>query len=411
MSVDTTVRTVVTGVGVAAPNGMGTEAYWSATLAGRSGIAPTTRYDAAGYPLQLAGEVTDFEPEQHIPSRLIPQTDHGTRLSLYAADEALRDSTLDPGQLDPYGMGVATASSMGGFEFGQRELQNLWSKGGRFVSAYQSFAWFYAVNTGQISIRHGLRGSSNTVVTDAAGGLDAVGNARRQIRKGTTAMLTGGVDGALCPLGYAGQFSSGALSTGSDADRAFLPFADDAPGQVPGEGGAFLVLEDAASARRRGARSYGEIAGYAATFDPGPLPSGQEGAGLVRAIRRALRDAGTAAEDVDVVFADAAGVPDLDRAESRALAEVFGPGGVPVTAPKSMTGRLFAGGASLDLATALLALRDGAIPHTANVSRPGSGHPIDLVTGEPREADLRCALVVARGRGGFNAAAVVRRDA
>ncbi|MEV0119118.1 ketosynthase chain-length factor [Streptomyces sp. NPDC050844] len=410
MSVDTTVRTVVTGVGVAAPNGMGTEAYWAATLAGRNGIAPTTRYDAAGYPLRLAGEVPGFEAAEHIPSRLIPQTDHATRLSLYAADEALRDSALDPARLPPYAMGVVTASSMGGFEFGQRELQNLWSKGGRFVSAYQSFAWFYAVNTGQISIRHGLRGSSNTVVTDAAGGLDAVGTARRQIRKGSTAMLTGGVDGALCPLGFAGQFSSGALSTAGEADRAFLPFADDAPGQVPGEGGAFLVLEDAASAQRRGTRIYGELAGYAATFDPGPLPSEQAATGLVRAIRRALHDAGTAADDVDVVFADAAGVPDLDRAESGALAEVFGPGGVPVTAPKSMTGRLFAGGASLDLATALLALRDGTIPHTANVSRPGPGHPIDLVTGEPREADLRCALVVARGRGGFNAAAVVRRD-
>ncbi|MEY7979480.1 ketosynthase chain-length factor [Streptomyces pilosus] len=404
------VRTVVTGVGVAAPNGIGAEAYWAATLAGRSGIAPTTRYDAAGYPLRLAGEVPAFDPEQHIPSRLIPQTDHGTRLSLYAADEALRDSALDPARLAPYGMGVATASSMGGFEFGQRELQNLWSKGGRFVSAYQSFAWFYAVNTGQISIRHGLKGSSNTVVTDAAGGLDALGNARRQIRKGTTAMLSGGVDGALCPLGVAGQLSSGAMSTGDRADRAFLPFADDAPGQVPGEGGAFLVLEDAASAQRRGARSYGELAGYAATFDPGPPPPGGAATGLVRAIRGALRDAGMAAADVDVVFADAAGVPDLDRAESQALGEVFGPGGVPVTAPKSMTGRLFAGGASLDLATALLALRDGVIPHTANVSRPGKGHPIDLVTREPREADLRSALVVARGRGGFNAAAVVRRD-
>ncbi|MFF3505746.1 ketosynthase chain-length factor [Streptomyces sp. NPDC003247] len=411
MSGTGTARAVVTGIGVAAPNGLGTEAYWAATLAGRSGIAPTTRYDAAGYPLRLAGEVPGFEPERHIPSRLVPQTDHSTRLSLYAADEALRDSGLDPAELSPYGMGVATASSMGGFEFGQRELQNLWSKGGRFVSAYQSFAWFYAVNTGQISIRHGLRGSSNTVVTDAAGGLDAVGNARRQIRRGTTAMLTGGVDGALCPLGLAGHLSSGAMSTGGPADRAYLPFAEDASGQVPGEGGAFLVLEDAASAGRRGVRGYGELAGYAATFDPGPDPAGPAATGLVRAIRGALRDAGAHADDVDAVFADAAGVPELDRAESRALAEVFGPGGVPVTAPKTMTGRLFAGGASLDLATALLALRDGTIPHTANVPHPGPGHPIDLVTGEPRAADLRCALVVARGRGGFNAAAVVRRAA
>ncbi|MFE0427296.1 hypothetical protein [Streptomyces sp. NPDC058953] len=190
-----------------------------------------------------------------------------------------------------------------------------------------------------------------------------------------------------------------------------MPFADGAPGQVPGEGGAFLVLEDAASAARRGARIYGEIAGYRATFDPGPDPTAPGATGLVRAVRGALHDADALPADIDVVFADAAGVPGLDRAESRALAEVFGPGGVPVTAPKSMTGRLFAGGASLDLATALLALRDGVIPYTANVPGPGRGHHIDLVTGETRRADLRCALVVARGRGGFNAAVVVRRSA
>ncbi|MEU5159734.1 ketosynthase chain-length factor [Streptomyces sp. NPDC020875] len=405
-----TVRAVVTGIGVAAPNGLGTAAYWAATLAGRGGIAPTTRYDTAGYPLRLAGEVPGFDPGEHIPSRLLPQTDHHTRLSLFTADEALRDSGLDPAALPAYGMGVATASTMGGFEFGQRELQNLWSKGGRFVSAYQSFAWFYAVNTGQISIRHGLRGSSATLVTDAAGGLDAVGDARRRIRRGTTAMLTGGVDGALCPLGLAGQLSAGTMTTGGHrADRAYLPFADGAPGQVPGEGGAFLVLEDAESAARRGARIYGEIAGYRATFDPGPDPAGPGATGLVRAVRGALRDAGVRPADIGVVFADAAGVPELDRAESRAVAEVFGSGGVPVTAPKSMTGRLFAGGAALDLATALLALRDGVIPYTANVAGPGPDHPIDLVTGEPRRADLRYALVVARGRGGFNAAVVVRR--
>ncbi|MCQ4044537.1 ketosynthase chain-length factor [Streptantibioticus rubrisoli] len=402
-----TASAVVTGLGVVAPNGMDTEAYWTAVLDGRSAIAPITRFDASRYPVSLAGEVRDFTAKDHIPSRLLPQTDHMTRLSLYAADKALADSQVDLGGLPEFAAGVSSASTMGGFEFGQRELENLWSKGGQFVSAYQSFAWFYAVNTGQVSIRHGLRGPGSALVTDQAGGLDAVGNARRQIRKGATLMVTGGVDGALCPLGLVGQLTSGELSTSTDPARAYLPFSADADGHVPGEGGAYLVLEEAAAARRRGARVYGELAGYAATFDPGT--DGTPRTGLERAIRRALDDAQVRPEQIDVVFADAAAVPDLDRAEAEALAAVFGPRAVPVTAPKNTTGRLYAGGASLDLATALLSIRDGVIPRTPNVEACAPDHPIDLVVGEPRTADIGRALVVARGRGGFNAAAVVRR--
>ncbi|MGW0707280.1 ketosynthase chain-length factor [Streptomyces sp. NPDC002643] len=401
----TATRPVITGIGVAAPTGLGADAHWSAVVEGANGIAEITRFDASGYPVRLAGEVPGFEAGEHIPSRLLPQTDHMTRLALYTADAALKDSGLDLAALPPYAAGVASASSMGGFEFGQRELQNLWSKGGQFVSAYQSFAWFYAVNTGQISIRHGLKGPSGAVVTDQAGGLDAIGHARRQIRKGTTVMLAGGVDGALCPLGLAGQLASGRLSTEDRPDRAYLPFDEAASGHVPGEGGAYLVLEDPVSAEERGARVYGRLAGYAATFDP--HPGDPEADGLERAIRTALADADLAPDAVAVVLADAAGVPRADRAEAAALAAVFGPRGVPVAVPKAQTGRLYAGGAALDLVSALLALRDGSVPPTAHITSVAADCPVDLVTGEARPLTGDAALVLARGEGGFNAAAVV----
>ncbi|MBT2415276.1 ketosynthase chain-length factor [Streptomyces sp. ISL-12] len=401
----TATRPVITGIGVAAPTGLGADAHWAAIVEGANGIAEITRFDASGYPVRLAGEVPGFEAAEHIPSRLLPQTDHMTRLALYAADEALKDSGLDLAALAPYEAGVSSASSMGGFEFGQRELQNLWSKGGQFVSAYQSFAWFYAVNTGQISIRHGLKGPSSAVVTDQAGGLDAIGHARRQIRKGTKVMLAGGVDGALCPLGLAGQLASGRLSTEARPDRAYLPFDEAASGHVPGEGGAYVVLEDPASAEERGARVYGELAGYAATFDPDPLDP--EADGLERAIRAALKDAGCAPDAVAVVFADAAGVPEADRAEAAALAAVFGARRVQVAVPKAQTGRLYAGGAALDLVSALLALRDRRVPPTVNVTSVAADCPVDLVTGEARPLTGDAALVLARGEGGFNAAAVV----
>jgi minimal PKS chain-length factor (CLF/KS beta) len=399
-------RPIVTGLGVTAPTGLGVDAYWAATLAGHNGIGHIERFDPDVYPSLLAGEVPGFDPAALLPGRLLPQTDHMTRLALVAADWALADAGVDPETLPEYGMGVSTASASGGFEFGQRELQHLWSKGGQYVSAYQSFAWFYAVNTGQISIRHGMRGPSAVVVSDQAGGLDALAQARRGLRDGAVLMVAGGVDASLCPWGWAAQMASGQLSQRRDPDRAYLPFDANACGFVPGEGGAILVLEAAESASRRGVSGYGEIAGYAATFDPHP-DTGRPPR-LRQAIELAIADAGLTAADIDVVFADAAAVPELDRSEAEAITAVFGAGGIPVTAPKTSTGRLYSGGASLDVAAALLALRDGVIPPTINVTAAPE-YELDLVTRHLRRKAIRTALVLARGHGGFNSAMVLRR--
>ncbi|WP_433266471.1 ketosynthase chain-length factor [Micromonospora vinacea] len=397
--------TVVTGVGVAAPNGLGRDAFWAATVAGVGGIGPISRFDPSGYPAQLAGEVPGYEAADHIPSRLMAQTDHMTRLSLTAAQWALADASVDPSALPEFGMGVVTASASGGFEFGHRELEKLWSKGSEHVSAYQSFAWFYAVNTGQISIRHGMRGPTGVLVTEQAGGLDAVAQARRQVRKGVQLVMTGGVDASLCPWGWTAQLANGLLSTGRDPATAFLPFDANASGYVPGEGGAILVLEDEHAAARRGAAVYGVIAGYGATFDPRP-GSGRP-PGLRRAAEMALSDAGLTPADIDVVFADGAGVAELDRVEAEAITAVFGARGVPVTVPKTMTGRLYSGGAALDLVSALLSIRHGVIPPTTNIRQPAEGLHLDLVRDVARETPVRAALVLARGYGGFNAAMVV----
>ncbi|MFB8211068.1 beta-ketoacyl synthase N-terminal-like domain-containing protein [Streptomyces sp. NPDC056010] len=400
-----TATAAVTGIGIAAPGGVGTETWWSAVLRGHRAIGPVTRFDASGYPAVLAGEVTGFEDAAHVPAKLLPQTDRVTRLALAAAAEAITDADIDPSALPEYGMGVVTANGAGGFEFGQRELQELWSKGSRYVGAFQSFAWFYAANSGQISIRHGLRGPSGVVVSEQAGGLDAMAQARRQLRKGGRAVLTGGFDATLCPWGFTAQLAAGGLSTRRDPADAYLPFSADASGHVVGEGGALLVVEDGDAAHARGARVLGTVEGCAATFDPAP---GRGAPRLLDAARLALADAGVDAADVDVVFADAAGDRDADRAEAAALTALFGPYGVPVTAPKSLFGRLGSGGSALDLAAALLALRDQVVPPGAPVGRLADDCPVDLVTGAPRPARLRHALVLARGRGGFNAAAVVR---
>jgi act minimal PKS chain-length factor (CLF/KS beta) len=398
---------VFTGLGVMAPNGQSTEEFWTATLEQRSGIGPLERFDARGYPSRLAGQIRDFKAAQALPGRLLPQTDRVTRLALVAAQAAIEDSGIDLESVPDLDMGVISSNAHGGFEFTHREIQKLWTKGPESVSVYESFAWFCAANTGQISIRHGMRGSGSVLVADQSGGLDALALARRTIRRGTPLTIAGGVESSYDPWGWVSHLATGRISEADDPQRAFLPFDTAASGYVPGEGGAYLILQDAQAAREReGACVYGELAGHAATFDPRP-GSGRPPA-LAAAIRGALKDARITPAEVDVVFADASGVPELDRVEADALAALFGPCGVPVSAPKALTGRLYAGGAPLDVVAALLSLRDQIIPATAHVTDVPDEYRLDLVTGRPRRAELHTALVVARGNGGYNSAMVVR---
>jgi act minimal PKS chain-length factor (CLF/KS beta) len=398
-----TAPALVTGVAAIAANGTDTETWWRATLDGVSGIRPLSRFDAAGYPLRLAGEAVDFVAADHVEGRLIAQTDRWTQFALAAGDRALADADLDPAELPAYQLAVVTASSSGGNEFGQLEIENLWRRGPEYVGPYQSIAWFYAATTGQLSIRHGMKGECGVVVAEQAGGLDSIGQARRVLRRGARAVLTGGTEAPIGPYATTCQLASGLLSESTDPQRAYLPFQPEAAGHVPGEGGAILVLESAGSVRdRRPPRRYGEIAGYAATFAPTP----DTRPALRRAIERALADAMLYPHEIDVVFADAAAVPDRDAEEAAVLVELFGPYGVPVTAPKTLVGRLYAGGSALDVAAALLAIRDDVVPPT-----PGPDaapyYELDLVT-TARERQVRTALVLARGYGGFTSALVVR---
>ena len=398
---------VITGLGVLAPNGADNEAFWAATLDGKSGIDRISRFDPTGYPVTLSGELTGFDPAEHVPSRLLVETSMMSHLALAAARMAVEDAALNLAELPEYEIGVVTANATGGVEFGQRELQSLWSGGPNDVSAYMSIAWFFAATTGQLSIRHKLRGHCGVVVSEQAGGLDALGHARRLLRDGHRAVLAGGTESAMSPAGMVAQMPGERLSRRADPAQAYLPFSADATGFVAGEGGAILVLEDPVSAAERGApHRYGEIAGYAATFDPRP-GSGRP-ATLRQAAERALADADMAPSEVDVVFADASGIPEQDRLEAEAITAVFGPYGVPVTAPKTMTGRIYAGAGALDVASAVLAIRDGVIPPTINVTEPHPAYRIDLVRDRARPAPVRNALVLGRGHGGFNAALVVR---
>lgn len=387
---------IIAGLGIIAPTGNTVEEYWEATLAGTNGIDELTRFDTTDYPSSLAGEITDFDAHALIPSKLMPQTDSMTRYALYAADRAVEDSHTTLEDLDPYDVGVFTSASGGAVEFGQRELQNLWAKGKEFVSAYQSFAWFYAVNTGQISIKNKTKGPSGVILSEQSGGLDAIAWADRKISRGLHYALCGGVDSALSPWGYVPQIASGRMTTSRNPSNAYQPFGTDASGYVTGEGGAILALTSPEEDLHEG-DYYGRIIGHSSTFGEGPNA-------LEACITQALGRAHLSPAHIDVIFADAAGVAAEDRAEALAITRVFGIEGPPVTMPKTSTGRLLAGAGALDAATACLALRHQIIPPSRC---DYSLHAPFVVITEPTRAELSHALIIARGFGGFNSVLII----
>ncbi|MER7660809.1 MULTISPECIES: ketosynthase chain-length factor [unclassified Streptomyces] len=402
-------RTVVTGIGVIAPNGVGADVFWKATQEGISVLDRVTREGCGELPLRVAGEVRGLDPATMVEGRYLVQTDRFTHFAMAAADLALEDARLGRADYEdePYDVGVVTAAGSGGGEFGQRELQRLWGQGSRYVGPYQSIAWFYAASTGQISIRGGFKGPCGVVASDEAGGLDAFAHAAGAVARGTNAVVVGSAEAPLAPYSVVCQLGYQDLSTSDDPARAYRPFTSDACGFVPAEGGAMLVVEEESAALRRGVQPRAYVAGHGATFT-GPSRWKESREGLAMSIRGALERAGCAPEEIDVVFADALGVPEADRAEALAIADALGAHGrrVPVTAPKTGIGRAYCGGPVLDVATAVLAMEHGVVPPTPGVF--DVCHDIDVVTGKARRTPLRTALVLSRGLMGSNAALVVR---
>ncbi|WP_328506613.1 beta-ketoacyl synthase N-terminal-like domain-containing protein [Streptomyces sp. NBC_00391] len=402
-------RAAVTGIGVVAPNGTSTATFWKSTREGISVLDRVTREGCEHLPLRVAGEVRDFDPPSAVEERYLVQTDRFTHFAMAAADQALDDARLHRPETDaaPFSVGVVTAAGSGGGEFGQRELQQLWSKGSRFVGPYQSIAWFYAASTGQISIRRGFKGPCGVIASDEAGGLDALAHAARAVRRGTDVMVAGATEAPLAPYSVVCQLGYEELSAVDDPDRAYRPFTAAACGFVPAEGGAMLVVEAEGTARERGAPVRALLAGHAATFT-GASRWEESREGLAEAIRVALEEAGCAPEEIDVVFADALGVPAADRAEALAITDALGAHGtrVPVTAPKTAIGRGNGAAAVLDVAAAVLSMEHGVIPPTPNVF--DVCHDLDLVTTRARAVESRTALVLSRGLMGSNSALVLR---
>ena len=406
-------RAVVTGLGVIAPNGTGREAFWQSSLRGESWIRPLQRVESGTAFRPRVGEVLDFTATDHLPPRIVKQTDRSVHLAFACCRLAMEDSRLDLSREDPAGVGVLFSNLFGGMEFAEPELYVSTFEGPSRVSAYQAIAWFFAAAQGQWTITNELQGYAKTVAGDRAGGLQALGLAAAAVEsEECRVVFAGGFEAPLAPFAYRCHESSGLLA-GEPADPLwpYRPFDMARSGLVLGEGSGILLIEDRAHAEARRAPIYAELAGFASTFDAGPPSTrGREGEGLARCVDLALVDAGVAPDEVDYVSLEGLARETEDHAEAAALEQTFGEATrrIPVSAPKAMIGHTLAAAGAIDAIWTSLMIREQVVLPTVGLFRTDPECRLAFVQHRPRAARVRTAVCCCRGFGGLNAALVLR---
>ncbi len=407
-------RVVVTGLGCVTPLGIDVEGSWKNCLAGRSGVGPITKFDAAGLKTQIAAEVKGFDPSEYMDRREVKKMDTFIQYAVAAARMAVADAGLEIGEAEAERVGVSIGAGLGGLPGIEAQHKVLLESGPRRVSPFFIPMVIANLAPGYVAIQTGAKGPNLSIVTACATGSHSIGEAWHAIRRGDAdVMLAGGVESTITPLAVAGFNAMRALSTRNDEpERASRPFDKDRDGFVMGEGGAVLILEELERARARGAEIYAELAGYGATCDAyhitAPDPQGD---GAARCMEAALRSAGLAPDGLDYINAHGTSTPFNDYYETLAIKRVFGHHAkrLWVSSTKSMTGHLLGAAGSVEAAFSVLALRDQVAPPTINYDTPDPGCDLDYVPNEAREGRIRTALSNSFGFGGTNASLLFRR--
>ena len=406
-------RVVVTGLGLVTPLAIGTKETWEAALAGKSGVGQITRFDAKDLPSHIAGEVKNFDAGQFMDKKEARRNDLFIQFGLAATKLALQDAGLP---LDkPLGerCGVIVGSGMGGLSTLEETHITAVEKGHRRVNPFFIPSIIVNLVGGQISIKYGAAGVNYAPVSACATGNHAIGESLRHLQHGDVdMMISGGAEATITLLGISGFTAARALSERNDAPaRASRPFDKDRDGFVPGEGAGILILEELEHARRRGARIYAELTGYAATADAFHItqPSGD---GAQRAMRMCLDDAGLRPEQVQYVNAHGTSTPVGDVAEVKAIKNVFGgwaKEGLMVSSTKSMTGHLLGAAGGVEAAFSVLAIRHGVVPPTINIDNQDPECDLDVVPNQAREVPIKVAVSNSFGFGGTNAVVAFQR--
>lgn len=407
-------RAVVTGLGVVSPIGSTVARYWDRLVAGRSGIAPITRFDTTDFSVKFGGEVEGFDPLDYMDKKEIRRSDLYTQYALGAATQAMHDSRLDAGRLDPNRFGCIIGSGIGGLSTSQMNQERLVSRGPGSVSPFTIPMFIANMASGQVAIRFGACGINYAPVSACASGAHGIGEALRTIQRGECdALITGGAEACVVRFAVASFSKMGALSKNNDdPEGASRPFDLGRNGFVLSEGAAIIILEERERALARGAHIYAEIAGYGATCDAYHITMPHpEGRAAIHAIRLALNDGGLAPEDVGYVNAHGTSTPLNDKTESLAIREVFGDHArkLAVSSNKSVTGHLLGAAGALEIVATSLTLERGVIPPTINYTTPDPECDLDYVPNQARERRVDAAVSNSLGFGGHNVALAVRR--
>ena len=407
-------RVVVTGVGLVTALGTGTEETWKGLCDGRSGVGMISRFDSTEFSTKIAAEVKDFDPLKWFDKKDLKKMDFFIYYAVAAADFAMKQSGLVIGEDLAERVGVFIGSGIGGFTVIEREHKALLEGGPRKISPFFIPSSIINLAAGQVSIRFGARGPNSAPCTACSSGAHAVGDAFRVISRGDAdAMICGGSEAAITPMGVGGFAAMRALSTRNDEPtKASRPFDAKRDGFVVGEGAGILVIEELEYAKRRGAKIIAELVGYGMSGDAFhiTLPP-DDGRGAHRVMLNALTDAGVKPEQVDYINAHGTSTPPNDRIESHAIKQLFGEHAkkLAVSSTKSMIGHLLGAAGAVEAGIASLVVERGIMPPTINYENPDPDCDLDYVPNQMRKKDVRYALSNSFGFGGTNAALLFKR--
>jgi len=405
-------RVVVTGVGAVTPLGTGVDVFWPRMLAGESGVGPITLLDASEYTTRIAGEVQDFCPEDWLERKEARRLDRFIQFATAASSMAMTDSGIAPTTDEKDEFGVLIGSGIGGLTFlgeqHRRQVQDGPGKVSPFLVPYM----IPDMASGYVSIQHGLKGPNACVVTACSTGANAIGDAYHIIKRGDAdAMLVGGTEAPICELGLGGFCAARAMSQrNDDPTRASRPFDLGRDGFVMAEGSAVFVLEEYDHAQARGAKMYAEVVGYGMSGDAFHITQPDpEGDGAMRAMKKALRNAGMRPTDIGYINAHGTSTYYNDKLETIAIKRVFGSDAPPISSTKSMIGHTLGAAGAIEALVCILAMRDGVLPPTINYETPDPECDLDYIPNQARKCQVDVCLSNSFGFGGHNVSLVLKR--
>ncbi len=407
-------RVVVTGMGALAPNGNSVPEYWNSLISGKSGIDHISYFDTDNFPVKIAGEISNFNPEDYFERKEVRKLDLFSVYALVACNEAVRMSGLDSYSFDQQRAGVMIGCGIGGINTLLTEHDVLNNSGARRISPFFVTKLIVNIAGGQIAIKWNLKGPNQTVVSACASATDAIGMALRVIQSGMAdIMIAGGTEASICDLPLAGFSKIRALCNEADPPQsASRPFDKDRSGFVMGEGAGLLVLETEEHAKSRGATILGELAGYGATNDAYHVTQPAEGgAGAVSAMQLAIKDAKASPENVHYINAHGTSTPFNDKNETSAIKTVFKEHAqnLKISSTKSMTGHLLGASGGIEAIAALKALQEQIIPPTINYNSPDPECDLDYVPNIAQNNKVDFVLSNTFGFGGHNAVIAMRK--